>query len=231
VAAARYGDVHAGFVHHTVNANNYTRREVPAILRGIYAYHTQSRGWRDIGYNYLIDRFGRIWEGRYGGVTLPVVGAHTLDYNENSFGTSAIGNYQIARPTSAMLDAYARLFAWKLSLSGVGRLSSERAGDVQRHQWASRRGADSLPGHPLPEDPTDHRERCEVPTPRHRARRSIRSSATPHPTSSTVDRASGDLAIARGTVRRASSGPRSRSRPRDTTGRGRRRYPATRCRT
>jgi N-acetylmuramoyl-L-alanine amidase/FG-GAP-like repeat len=114
-----YGEVHAGFVHHTVNSNNYTRAEVPAILRGIYAYHTQSRGWRDIGYNFLIDRFGRIWEGRYGGEALPVVGAHTLNYNENSFAASAIGNYQIAQPTSAMLDAYERLYAWKLSLHGV----------------------------------------------------------------------------------------------------------------
>jgi hypothetical protein len=114
-----YGEVHAGFVHHTVNANGYSRSEVPAILRGIYAYHTQTRGWRDIGYNYLIDRFGRIWEGRYGGITLPVVGAHTLNYNENSFAASAIGNYDIARPSSAMIDAYARLYAWKLSLHGV----------------------------------------------------------------------------------------------------------------
>jgi hypothetical protein len=114
-----YGEVHAGFVHHTVNSNNYTRAEVPAILRGIYAYHTQSRGWRDIGYNYLIDKFGRIWEGRYGGVTLPVVGAHTLNYNENSFAASAIGNYETAHPSSVMLDAYARLYAWKLSLHGV----------------------------------------------------------------------------------------------------------------
>ena len=114
-----YGEVHAGFVHHTVNANGYSRREVPAILRGIYAYHTQSRGWRDIGYNYLIDRFGRIWEGRYGGITMPVVGAHTLNYNENSFAASAIGNYETAHPSAAMIEAYARLYAWKLSLHGV----------------------------------------------------------------------------------------------------------------
>lgn len=114
-----YGEVHAGFVHHTVSSNDYTRVEVPSILRGIYAYHTQSRGWKDIGYNYLIDRFGRIWEGRYGGITMPVVGAHTLSYNENSFAASSIGNYDIARPSSAMIDAYGRLYAWKLSLHGV----------------------------------------------------------------------------------------------------------------
>lgn len=114
-----FGEIHAAFVHHTVNANNYTAAEVPAILRGIYAYHTQSRGWRDIGYNFLIDKFGRIWEGRYGGMTKPVVGAHTLNYNENAFAASAIGNFETTQPKAAMLDAYARLFAWKLSLSGV----------------------------------------------------------------------------------------------------------------
>jgi hypothetical protein len=113
------GTVKAGFIHHTVNANDYTSEQVPALLRGIYAYHTQSRGWRDIGYNFLVDRFGRIWEGRYGGVGNPVVGAHTLGYNEVSFAMSAIGNFDIAAPPQAVSDAYARLFAWKLSLYNI----------------------------------------------------------------------------------------------------------------
>lgn len=120
----RYGQVFTGFVHHTVNANNYTRRQVPALLRGVYAYHTQSRGWSDIGYNYVVDRFGRIWEGRYGGVDRPVVGAHTLDYNEYSFAMSALGNFDKVRPPQAMIDAYSRLFAWKLSLHGISSAST-----------------------------------------------------------------------------------------------------------
>ena len=106
-------------MHHTVNANDYTRSEVPGLLRGIYAYHVKSRGWSDIGYNYLVDRFGRIWEGRYGGVDRPVVGAHTLGFNDDSFAASAIGNYQIAHPSQAMIEAYGTLYAWKLSLHGV----------------------------------------------------------------------------------------------------------------
>ena len=118
-SAPAYGTVKTGFIHHTVNANTYTSAQVPALLRGIYAYHTQSRGWRDIGYNYLVDRFGRIWEGRYGGVGSPVVGAHTSGYNEVSFAMSAIGNYDIAAPPQAVLNAYARLFAWKLSLYNI----------------------------------------------------------------------------------------------------------------
>ncbi len=114
-----YFEVHGGFVHHTVNANDYKRKDVPAIIRSIYAYHTQSRGWSDIGYNFLVDRFGRIWEGRYGGVDRPVVGAHTLNYNSYSFAMSAIGNFELVQPSAAMLQAYGALMAWKLSLHGV----------------------------------------------------------------------------------------------------------------
>ncbi|MGN6783076.1 MAG: FG-GAP-like repeat-containing protein [Marmoricola sp.] len=114
-----YGTIETGFIHHTVNANDYSRADVPALIRGIYAYHVLSRGWRDIGYNFLVDRFGRIWEGRYGGVDRPVIGAHTRGYNDVSFAMSAIGNYDVARPPQAVLDAYARLFAWKLSLYDI----------------------------------------------------------------------------------------------------------------
>ena len=119
-----YFEVHGGFVHHTVNANDYKRKEVPAIIRSIYAYHAQSRGWSDIGYNFLVDRFGRIWEGRYGGVDRAVVGAHTLNYNSYSFAMSAIGNFELVQPSAKMIQAYAALMAWKLSLHGVSAAST-----------------------------------------------------------------------------------------------------------
>lgn len=117
--APSYYEVHGGFVHHTVNANNYTAAQVPGIIRSIYSYHVRTRGWSDIGYNFLVDRFGRIWEGRAGGVDRPVVGAHTEGYNNYSFGAAAIGNFETVRPSSAVLNAYGALFAWKLSLHGV----------------------------------------------------------------------------------------------------------------
>lgn len=125
-SALRYGTISAGFVHHTVNANNYTEAQVPAILRSIYAYHVKSRGWSDIGYNFLVDRFGRIWEGRYGGIDKPVVGAHTLNYNDYSFAMSAIGNFETVQPPDVMLRAYGQLFAWKLSLHGVNPASTSQ---------------------------------------------------------------------------------------------------------
>jgi hypothetical protein len=135
----RYFEVHAGFVHHTVNANSYTREQVPGILRSIYAYHTQSRGWSDVGYNYLVDRFGRIWEGRAGGIDRAVVGAHTLGYNDYAFAMSAIGNFDIAQPPAAMVQAYGALMAWKLSLHGIDAASPR--------QWVGSKNFQAINGH------------------------------------------------------------------------------------
>jgi hypothetical protein len=118
-ASPSYGKIAVGFVHHTVSANTYTAGNVPAIIRGIYAYHVQSLGWNDIGYNFLVDRFGRTWEGRYGGMTRAVVGAQTAGFNSVSTGVSAIGNFDVAGVPQAMTDAFTRILAWKLSLAGV----------------------------------------------------------------------------------------------------------------
>ena len=118
-AAPSYGTVKGAFVHHTVSANNYTAAQVPGILRGILAYHVTSLGWNDIGYNFLVDRFGRIWEGRAGGVDRAVIGAHTIGYNSEAFAMSAIGDFSTATPPAAVVSAYQRLFAWKFAIHGV----------------------------------------------------------------------------------------------------------------
>ncbi|QYJ04398.1 N-acetylmuramoyl-L-alanine amidase [Nocardioides panacisoli] len=144
-----YYEVHGGFVHHTVNSNNYKANQVDDIIRSIYAYHTRSRGWSDIGYNFLVDKFGRIWEGRAGGVDRPVVGAHTLGYNSHSFAGSAIGNFESGRPSGKMIDAFARLFAWKLSLHGVNAktnkvwIAGDRFQAISGHRDA---GSTACPG-------------------------------------------------------------------------------------
>ena len=117
--APSYGKILLGFVHHTDSANSYTASDVPAMIRGMYAYHVQSLGWDDIGYNFLVDRFGRIWEGRYGGMTRAVVGAQTLNFNSVSMGVSAIGNYDVAAVPQPITDAFKRIFAWKFSLTGI----------------------------------------------------------------------------------------------------------------
>ena len=109
--------IKAGFVHHTAGSNNYTEAQVPQILRAIYAYHVRGNGWSDIGYNFLVDRFGRTWEGRYGGMDRAVAGAHTGGFNVNTFAVSAIGNYDKVEVPYPTVDAIARVMAWKLSLN------------------------------------------------------------------------------------------------------------------
>lgn len=105
-------------VHHTATGNDYSRADVPGILRGIYRYHTQTLGWFDIGYNFLVDRFGRAWVGRSGGVNRLVRGAHTLGFNEHSVGIAVIGNLQSRAPWPEAVTAIVKLAAWKLDAHG-----------------------------------------------------------------------------------------------------------------
>jgi hypothetical protein len=105
----------AGVLHHTAGRNGYSRAQVPGIIRGDFAFHL-SRGWNDIGYNVLVDRFGGIWEGRGGGLDRAVLGAHTGGFNAETVGVSVLGNLDVARPTPATVEAIARVMAWKLDL-------------------------------------------------------------------------------------------------------------------
>ncbi|MFI8522728.1 peptidoglycan recognition protein [Streptomyces sp. NPDC085481] len=111
--------IKAVFVHHSATGNRYTCRQAPSILRSIYRYHVKSSGWRDFGYNFAVDKCGNIYEGRAGGVTKPVMGAHTLGFNTNSMGIAVLGSYGGTTPPAAAVTAVARLTAWKLGLHGV----------------------------------------------------------------------------------------------------------------
>jgi hypothetical protein len=118
---ARYDDrVVAVFVHHTDSPNGYDCADVPRIIRGLYAGQTGARDWDDIGYNFLVDRCGTIYEGRAGGVDRAVTGAHTQGFNHRTAGVAAIGTFTAGVPVpQAMTDAIAALAAWKLGLSDV----------------------------------------------------------------------------------------------------------------
>ncbi|MDI1458495.1 peptidoglycan recognition protein, partial [Streptomyces sp. ATE26] len=117
----RYDDkVVAVFVHHTASPNRYDCADAPRIIRGLYAGQTGDRRWDDIGYNFLVDRCGTIYEGRAGGVDRPVTGAHTQGFNHRTAGVAALGNFTGDEPVPrAMTDAIAALAAWKLGLAGV----------------------------------------------------------------------------------------------------------------
>jgi hypothetical protein len=110
-------------VHHTAGSNTYSRAQSAAIVRGIQRYHVRSNGWDDVGYNFLVDKYGQIFEGRFGGIDRNVVGAHAQGFNEGSVGVALLGNYDAGAVTPAARQALARLLAWRLDVAHVDPLS------------------------------------------------------------------------------------------------------------
>jgi hypothetical protein len=127
----RYGEVKAAFVHHTVNLNDYTPEEAPQIVLAICRYHRNNNGWDDIGYNFLVDKYGTTYEGRAGGVDRAVVGAQAQGYNMQTTGIANIGTFTSVPQSEPALQAMARLIRWKLPIHGAptaGTTTLESAG-------------------------------------------------------------------------------------------------------
>jgi len=109
-------DLKIAVVHHSVNANTYTSAEVPALLRSIQAYHMDVQGWNDIAYNFAVDRFGRLWEARAGGITKAVIGGHAQGFNTYSTGVVVLGDFTSAQPAQGAVNAVADVIGWKFAL-------------------------------------------------------------------------------------------------------------------
>jgi hypothetical protein len=116
--------VQAAFIHHTAGTNDYTPDQSAAIVRGIEIYHVQGNGWNDIGYNFLVDKYGQIFEGRYGGIDKNVIGAHTEGFNTGTVGISMIGQYDTTKISPAAAKSLEQLLAWRLDLAHVDPLST-----------------------------------------------------------------------------------------------------------
>jgi uncharacterized protein (TIGR03437 family) len=96
-------------VHHSAGGN--TAADWAAVVRSIRELHVNTNGWSDIGYNYLIDPNGILYEGRFGG--MGVVGAHFSGVNTGTMGVCLIGTYSTRRPTEASLGALRYMLAWQ----------------------------------------------------------------------------------------------------------------------
>ncbi|MFC9662531.1 N-acetylmuramoyl-L-alanine amidase [Nocardia sp. NPDC127606] len=106
-------------VHHTAGRNDYSRSESAGIVRAIYAYHAETLGWCDIGYNALVDQYGQIFEGRYGGLDRAVQGAHAGGFNENTAGVALMGNYETEDPSNESINAIGKFIGWRAKLAGI----------------------------------------------------------------------------------------------------------------
>ncbi len=106
-------------IHHTAGSNSYTAEQSAAIVRGIELYHVKGNGWNDVGYNFLVDKYGQVFEGRYGGMERNVIGAHSQGFNTGSIGIALIGNNARAAITAAQRQALVQLLAWRLDVAHV----------------------------------------------------------------------------------------------------------------
>ena len=111
-------------MHHTAGTNAYSPSQSAAIVRGIEIYHVKGNGWNDIGYNFLVDKYGQVFEGRYGGADKNVIGAHAEGFNTGSFGVAVLGTYTSSAPPAAAQTALANLIAWRLDIAHVDPLST-----------------------------------------------------------------------------------------------------------
>ncbi|WP_406727518.1 N-acetylmuramoyl-L-alanine amidase [Streptomyces sp. GD-15H] len=131
------GRVKAVVVHHTAESNDYTCAQGPAVVRGIYAYHVKQLGWKDLGYNFLVDKCGTVYEGRKGGTDRPVMGAHAYGFNAETTGISVLGTHTSTAPSTAAMTSVARIAAWKLGQYGVNPTGTATltAGDSGRSYY------------------------------------------------------------------------------------------------
>jgi len=102
-------------IHHTATTKDLD--DPMKAIRDIYYWHTMTKGWGDIGYNYIIDPKGNIYEGRFGGEM--VVGAHAGRGNHGSIGIAVLGNYQDNDPPEAVITALTALVKAKARLYNI----------------------------------------------------------------------------------------------------------------
>lgn len=120
-------------IHHTAGTNTYTAAQSAGLVRNIHHYHAITRGWGDIGYNFLVDKYGQIFEGRDGSLSanwwqMPV-GAHAAPRNTNTMGVSVMGNFTDEAPPQAAYDAMTKIVDWRFEARGIDGNSTHRFTD------------------------------------------------------------------------------------------------------
>lgn len=109
-------------IHHSATPNNDTISAIQRI-QSIYRFHSATKGWGDIGYNYIIGQDGKIYEGRYGGNGSR--GAHVFrdsdryNFNFGTVGIVLLGTYSSQDASPQMYDSTERLVAWLTALDNL----------------------------------------------------------------------------------------------------------------
>ncbi len=139
----------AMYVHHTAGPNTYSRSRAKAVVRSIWAFHTKGRGWPDIGYQFLVDRFGTVYEGRRGAIAGLPVGAQAGGFNASTIGVAVMGDFTRATPPRRVVDAVVDVLAWQAHRWGVdprGKVRLRTASSTgSKPRWSKGRLTPALP--------------------------------------------------------------------------------------
>lgn len=100
-------------IHHSAGSNQ--SGDWPAVVRSIWDFHVNGRGWSDIGYNWLVDPQGRIYQGR----SKDAVGAHFCGNNTGTIGICMLGDFTKTAPQGEAIDALEQLLSWKLCENAI----------------------------------------------------------------------------------------------------------------
>lgn len=123
IPPASYTKVTHLIVHHSAGPN--ASSNWADVVASYFDYHVNSNGWQDIGYNWLIDPNGVIYEGRGGGEN--VVGAHMCGYNKNTMGVCMLGDFELISPPDTMMQTLYALLGYKACLDSI---DPEGEGDI-----------------------------------------------------------------------------------------------------
>ncbi|GAA2882652.1 hypothetical protein Acy02nite_04920 [Actinoplanes cyaneus] len=108
------GEARMVWVHHTGFGNDYTCAQAASVVRGIQVNDVKVKGLSDMGYNFLVDACGTLYEGRKGGVSKAVIGAHTVGFNTASVGIALLGDYTKLKVSDAAMTTIAQVAAARL---------------------------------------------------------------------------------------------------------------------
>jgi len=116
----KYQTAQKTVIHHTAGDDGGSN--IPATIRAIYYYHAVTRGWGDVGYNYLVDKNGTIWAGRQGGDN--AIAGHAYGWNDGTVGVAALGEYGANVPSAALTSSLASLIAMRFAQAGLSPAAS-----------------------------------------------------------------------------------------------------------
>lgn len=148
--------IKAAFVHHTTSTTNYSPEEAAQQVRNLYNWYVKGLKYSDMAYNFIVDRYGRIYEGRGGGVDKAVIGSHTAGFNDETFAVSALGNFQKdnlpPEQMAAVTDAISSVVAWKMAMNhrdpnGTTVLTSSSSAGTSKYAKGQQATAAVVGGH------------------------------------------------------------------------------------